>query len=312
MLEMALFALGLFGLWAGTELVIPATITLGRRRGISSTVLGLTVLAIGTDLPELLVAVDGGLQQLRGIDASGVVVGNAIGSALTQCTLVLGIAAWARAKAFSPQLAVRDAIALSLALALIAVLGLDARFDPAEGLVLLIAYAGYLTIVIRGRAAETVVRERPQGRETRTYLAIGGGFLLILFSAEVVVANGLALAAAWGVDQGLVGVLLVGAGTSLPELVLSFGAATRGQTTLSVANLVGSNVFDLLVPIGASAMIHPIEVAGHTLVVDLVATAAAHLLAFQLLRSHWPGRRIAAALVGLYLAFALTRIAMST
>jgi cation:H+ antiporter len=312
MWETALFALGLLGLWIGTEFVIPATITLGHRRGISPAILGLTVLAIGTDLPELLVAIDGGLHQLRGIDASGVVVGNAIGSALTQCTLVFGITLWARSSEFSPKLARRDAVALAFAVALLATLGFDGRFGTAEGLILVIAYSGYLALVIHSRHDESGDAVPPATNETRTLLAIGGGLLLVLVSAELVVANGLKLAAGWGVDQGLVGILLVGAGTSLPELVLSFGAARRGQSTLSVANLVGSNIFDLLFPVGVSALIHPLEVERGTLGFDLAAIAVAHLAAFGLLRSRWSGHRLAVVLIGLYVGFALLRIAISS
>ena len=83
---------GLIGLWAGSELALRGTIEVAERRGLSQGFLGVTVLAIGTDLPEVLVAVTGGLAQLAGKDASGVVVGNAIGSALTQGSLVLGLA----------------------------------------------------------------------------------------------------------------------------------------------------------------------------------------------------------------------------
>ncbi|MCA8977109.1 MAG: sodium:calcium antiporter, partial [Planctomycetes bacterium] len=84
MASLALLIVGLAGLWLGTELAIGGTITVAKRSGISEQFLGLTVLAIGTDLPELVVAVDGALQQLRGVDASGIIVGNAIGSAITQ------------------------------------------------------------------------------------------------------------------------------------------------------------------------------------------------------------------------------------
>ena len=88
MWDLALLVLGLGGLWLGTHTALGATIALGERHGLSPVFLGLTVLAIGTDLPELIVAIDGALFQLRGIDASGVVVGNAIGSAIAQGGLV--------------------------------------------------------------------------------------------------------------------------------------------------------------------------------------------------------------------------------
>jgi cation:H+ antiporter len=312
MWELMMFGLGLVGLWVGTEFVIPATVTLGHQRGISPAVLGLTVLAIGTDLPELLVAIDGGLQQLRGVDASGVVVGNAIGSALTQCTLVLGIATWVRSDSFSPHLAARDFIALIVAFALLVAFSADGHVGGWEGLVLVAIYGGYLSLVIRHRKDEAKIEVPPEGGGTRTLLAIGGGLLVILISAELVVANGMLLAETWGVGQGLIGVLLIAAGTSLPELVLSFGAAIRGQTTLSVANLVGSNVFDLLVPIGASALIYPLTVGRETLLIDLPATAVAHLVAFGLLRSGWRRQWVATSLVGLYAVFASVRIAMGS
>ena len=311
MWEFVLFSVGLVGLWVGTEFVVPATVSLGQRRQISPAVLGITVLAIGTDLPELLIAIDGGLQQLRGVDTSGLVVGNAIGSALAQCTLVLGIASWVHSDAFSLELDPRDVIALVAAFGLLAAFGANGTFSLWEGLTLLAAYGVYLALVIRSRREGSEAGVPARSAETPVLLAIGGGLLLILVSAELVVTHGMALAARWVVDDGMVGILLVGAGTSLPELVLSFGAATRGQTTLSVSNLIGSNIFDLLVPVGASALLHPVGIGGLTWAADLPITAAAHVVAFLLFRFALPRHWASSILIGTYALFALGRIAVS-
>lgn len=309
MIQLPLLILGLLGLWGGTLLTVRGAVDLSARHGLSPGFVGLTVLAIGTDLPELLVSLSGSVQQLQGVDASGVIVGNAVGSAIAQGTLVLGVAGLVGYLSVAPRMVRRDGLTLLLVIALTAALGLDGRVGRVEGAVLLIVYLIYLVALIQsenGTGGEPT--KPPKGRLPAPFL-ISVGLVTVILSAHVVVTEGVALAEAWGISQTVLGVLVIGAGTSLPELALSVGAAREGHASLSVGNVIGSNIFDLLVPVGLAGAISPVAVAPLTVWLDLpaVALATGALLLF-LTRRRGLQRREAAALVVLYAGYATLRI----
>jgi len=309
-LDIFLLVLGLLGLWGGTLLTVRGAVDLSERHGLSQGFIGLTVLAIGTDLPELLVSISGSVQQLQGVDASGVIVGNATGSAITQGTLVLGVAGLTGYLSVARRMVWRDGLTLLLAAAITGALAFDGRVGRFEGAVLLLAYLMYLAALLQAENHSTAEpSKRPKARMSPLF-AIAVGLVTVVLSAHVVVTEGVALADAWGISQTILGVLIISAGTSLPELALAVGAARKGHASLSVGNVIGSNIFDLLVPVGLAAVISPLAVAPATVFVDLPAVilATVALLVF-LLRRRGIQRPEAFALVVLYVGYALLRIA---
>ena len=135
------------------------------------------------------------------------------------------------------------------------------------------------------------------------------GLAVVTFAAHLAVGGGLELAAALGVTQTLLGVILIGAGTSLPELALSLRAAAEKRASMSVGNVIGSNIFDLLVPMGTAAAIHPLVVERGTLLFDLpclaILTAA---LLYLLTHKRGLQRWEAMLLIGIYVSYAGLRI----
>lgn len=300
---------GLAGLWLGTELALRSTVELAERRGLSHGFLGLTVLAVGTDLPELVVAIQAGLSQLAGIETAGIVVGNAVGSAITQGSLVLGVAGLFGYLRLAPRMIRRDGGVLVLSIGVVALLAADGQLDRLESGALFLAYAIYFLSLFQSERSRPRASTKPRGGEMRLVLGILGGLVLVVFSAEWVVDGAVFLAQLYGWDQTLVGLLLIGAGTSLPELALSLGAAAKGRTGLSVGNIVGSNIFDLLVPLGVSGMIHPLSVSVSTLVIDLPFLALLTLAALVFfIRKRGLQRNEAIAMIVLYASFAVLRI----
>jgi cation:H+ antiporter len=309
MLGIALLVLGLFGLWGGTLLTVRGAVDLSERHGLSQGFVGLTILAIGTDLPELLVSISGSVQQLRGIDASGVIVGNATGSAIVQGTLVLGVAGLTGYLSVAKRMIWRDGLTLLSVAALLGLLARDGRIGHYEGAALLIVYLIYMSALVQAEKGSTEEpKKTPKGR-LPPFLAISIGLVTVVLSAHTVVTEGVALAEAWGITQTMLGVLIIGAGTSLPELALSIGAAKKGHASLSVGNVIGSNIFDLLVPVGLAGAIAPVRVAPPTVWFDLPASglATTALLVF-LLRRRGIQRPEALALVVLYAGYVILRI----
>jgi cation:H+ antiporter len=273
-LNLVLLILGLVALWQGTDFALEGALRISSRFGVSRGFVGLTVLAIGTGLPELVVGVAGGMEQLAGVEASGVVVGNMTGSVVTQGALVLGVSGLLSYLRLAPRMIRRDGIILLLAIGLFALVGSDGRIVRSEGAVLIVGYAIYLVALFQ---AERSGKDAPKPTEGRRaivdLLTVTLGLATVAVAAHVVVVNAISIADDWNVSQTVVGIFLVGAGTSLPELALSVRAAAKGQSSMSVGNVIGSNTFDLMVPVGASSAIFPLTVSRDVMIIDIPVMA---------------------------------------
>lgn len=312
MTSLVLLLLGLVGLWRGTLWAVRGAVELSERYGISQGFVGLAILAVGTDLPELVVAVSASIEQLRGLETSGMIVGSALGSVVAQGTLVLGVAGLFGYLPVAPRMVRRDGSTLLIGVALAAAVAWDGVISRTEGGVLLLAYGVYFAALWQAerRGAETE-EETLRAGPFSAPLSIAAGVGVVLVSAHFVVTAGVDLAGTLGVSQTLVAVILVGLGTSLPELALSIRAATERRAALSVGNVIGSNIFDLLVPLGLGAALHPLLVERRTVTFDLpvLAGASALLLVF-LVRRRGLQRWESTVLLGVYAAYAGTRVVL--
>jgi cation:H+ antiporter len=269
-LEYLALLFGLAGLWFGTELTIHGAVTVASRLGVSEFIVGVAILSIGSDLPELAIAVDGALINLQSGDASDVVVGTAIGSSLGQIGFVLGTAALLSYLTLPRTMIIQHGSVLLGSAALLGVFGFDGTVTKAEGLALLVVYAIYFAALF-GDRQKNAEQDNDTGHigtgRAWLYLLIGLGIVGI--SAEFTVSGAIAVAAALDVSEVLVAVIIIGLGTSLPELSISVGAALKGRARMSVGNLIGSNIFDTLVPVGAAAAISTLRFDGNLLRYEL-------------------------------------------
>lgn len=308
-MHFALLVAGIAGLWLGTELTIRGALAIARRFNLSEFVIGLLILSIGSDLPEIAVAVDAGIKGLVGRDASGVVVGTSIGSVVAQIGLVLGLAALINVLVLPRAFIVRHGAVLLGATALLAVFALDGLITRLEGLVLALAYGAYVIALMNG---ETVPDRVPRGVAAggwKSWLALAAGLAVVIGSSELTVATAVSLARAFDVSEGVIAVLIIGLGTSLPELSISISAILKRRTELSVGNIIGSNVLDTLLPIGIAAMIAGTAVERHFLVFDLpfVFVLTTVVLAF-FLGSRGVTRPEGLVILGLYAAYVAIKL----
>lgn len=313
MTSLPLLILGLGALWAGALVTVRGAVEFAEIRGLSKGFVGLAVLAIGTDLPELVVAIGASVQQLQGQSASALVLGSAIGSAVAQGTLVIGIAGLVAYMPIAPRMVRRDAAILLVAIAFTQVVALDGAVDRFEGGAMVLAYVMYLIALYqaeRGRSTNDAAEHTSFAPRLHSPLvSIGVGMVIVTASAHLVVTQVMQLAESMGVGQGMVAVMLVGLGTSLPELALSVRAASDGQAGLSVGNIIGSNIFDLLIPVGVGAAMHPLIVEPLFVTYDIPALFLCTLaLVFFLVRRRGLQRSEAIALVGLYVGYASVRL----
>ncbi|MGD8418413.1 MAG: sodium:calcium antiporter [Pseudomonadales bacterium] len=304
----------LFGIAAivwGTKIVLDNAVVVAHHHRISDFFVGVVVLAVGSDLPELVVSLDAALRQLAGQSTSGLIVGNAIGSCFGQLGLCIGLAGIVGALTVPTLRLVHHGGVLLAATGLLALVGLDGHVNRYEGIGLMLVFAAYVYSVLHQEGLVTGVRsleadeERAQRNVLANWLRLGVGIAVVVFSAELIVRMAMTLAIQWGVDQSFIGIAIVGVGTSLPEVVISVAAVMRRRVGMSVGNLIGSNVLDTLLPVGMAATVAPIDFPHAILVFDLPMLLGLTLLVLVFLALpkgvRWPQAAVVLAAYGSYL-----------
>ncbi len=283
---MFLIILGLIGLWLGTKLIINGAIGIASRFNLSHSFVGVAILAVGTDLPEVFVSVNAAILQLQGIESSGIITGNAIGSSLSQITFILGIAGLLLKFTMAKKDLLRDGIALLSSIFLLFVFGIDGIITRMEGVTMLFMYLIYYIILLKSQTEHA--DDNSAGKDysnLQLILYLLSGFTVLIFSAHLVVENAMTLAEKWGVAQSFIGIAIVGLGTSLPELAVTFGAAIRKSAGMSVGNVIGSNIFDGLIPIGLGGTISTTFMEKDLLYFDLPILFGVTLLVLLFLKT---------------------------
>ncbi len=319
--SLAMLVAGVVGLVVGSELAVSAAERLARWLGVSRWLVGVTIASIGTSLPEISTNVAAAWTTRLGTDASELAVGNVVGSCLSQITLLLGITALLSPMWVPRRARQRDLPSLFAALGLMWLAALDGRVDGWEAALLVTAYAVYLGwCIVSSRPGEGEGEDVPAdpkvedgpSRFTLGRAAMGiVGMIVVVVSADAVVRGGVSLAEAWGLGRTTIG-LLVGLGTGLPELAIAVRAVVAGASSLSLGNLIGSNITDPLLTLGSGALIHPLSVRPEVLQFDLPVWLVSTLVAWLFL---WSGKRLTriegAVLVLLFVGYAYARVTLS-
>jgi len=272
---------GLFLLVLGAEWLVRGASRLAARAGISPLVIGLTVVAFGTSAPELAVSLGAALR-----DEAELAAGNVIGSNIFNVLFILGAAAVITPLLVAQDLVRRDVPLVIGASVLCWLLAADGAIDRADGILLLlglVSYTWWLVVEARrdGAAPEFDAAELTHpaaGSLWRNLLWVAFGLLLLVLGSQWLVDGAKQLARWLGIGEVVIGLTIVAAGTSLPELATSVLAAIRGQRDIAIGNVVGSNAFNLLGVLGSAAMVAPsgLPVSRSMLMLDLpLMTAAA-------------------------------------
>ncbi len=302
---------GLAGLFLGGEALVRGAVVLARRFGIPPMVIGLTLVGFGTSTPELVTSLEAALG-----GSPGIAVGNVVGSNIANILLILGLAALIRPIAVAPAGFRRDGAVLVAAslIALAPVLsGALGRGGGAALVALLLVYLTGTLLAERrrnGPAAEVYEAEAgamgPDGTPAgRAWLYVAAGLAGVILGAKALIAGAVTLATALGVSETAIGLTLVAVGTSLPELATSAVAARRGQSAIAFGNVVGSNIFNILGILGATAIAAPLaippEIARSDIWVMLGATA---VLVWAAVSGWRVTRAEGAAMLALYAGYA--------
>lgn len=316
---------GIAFLIGGGTLLVRGASEIATRLGVSPLIVGLTVVGFGTSAPELVINVVGAL---RG--ETGIAFGNVVGSNISNLALVLGAAVLIAPIKIRGQLVRREVPLLLLATTVITVMALDgpleglpAMIGRSEAIILLSLFCIFVYInvldFVETRESDQLIAdiehnvliETDRYSEFRWVFVIGGMALLFV-GGEMTVRNGVAIATNLGVPSTIVGLFLVAVGTSMPELVTSIVAATRGESDLALGNVVGSNIFNCLIVLPASSLISQIPVPQGgigDLVLSLLLTAI--LILIFIFGDARLGRATGVFLLLAYFTYAFLRIAIS-
>jgi len=246
------------GLWVGTELTISGALSIAKRHSLSEFFIGVVVLSLGSDLPELAVAIDAGIKNSLGGNVSGIVVGTTIGSIVGQIGFVLGVTGLLGYLVLPRRYIYRHGVVLLGANISLFLTALDGSVGRTEGLILITLYMVYVFAVLRGEKLETGERQVVAERRVSPWVLLVLGLLVVIGSSELTVESVLTLANRFQISDAFISVIIIGLGSSLPELSISVAAIMKGKAQLSVGNIIGSNILDTLLPIGITAVISPV------------------------------------------------------
>jgi cation:H+ antiporter len=262
-IHLTFILLALVLLYVGAEGLVRGSASLALRLGLTPLVVGLTVVAFGTSAPEILVSVKAAMA-----NQGDLAVGNVIGSNLFNVGVILGLTAMLAPMKVQFQLLKLDAPVMVLVSLLVPVLLVDGNITRMEGSMLVAGIVLYVTvnvIVARRVASDVVKAEFAESMPPKKgsllldglFIAVGLGILVV--GARLLTEHSVALARTFGVSEAVIGLTIVAAGTSVPELAASIVAALKKEPDIALGNVIGSNVFNILAILGISALVAPLN-----------------------------------------------------
>lgn len=275
-----MLVVGFILLIKGADYFVEGSSAVAKILRIPSVVIGLTIVAMGTSAPELAVSVTAALT-----GNNEIAVGNVIGSNIFNLMVVTGTCGVILPMAVDKGILNGDFIfSIIISGVLLAFFAFDMQIGRLDGIILLLLFAYFIIKLVR-----KALKERTEAQEEaeplspfKIFIYIVGGIAAIVMGGDVVVDSASKIASSFGLSQNLIGLTIVAMGTSLPELVTSIVASKKGENGLALGNVIGSNIFNILMILGISSAIHPIAVtiqSSYDLIVLIVFSAAVWLMA---------------------------------
>ena len=308
--DLARLVLGIVLLYFGAEWLVGGAGGIAKAFGVSPLVIGLTVVAYGTSMPELVVST------LAAADGkSDIALGNVVGSNIANLGFILGLTALIRPPEVDGSLIRREVPVMVASAMLLPLLLWDGVITRVEGFLLLAAALTFTALLVRtaratppsaalGGPAAAPEATVPAASKPKLAALAAAGLVALLGGGKVFVDGAVHLALELGMSERLVGLTIVAIGTSLPELAASVVAALRGQSSLAIGNVIGSNIFNVLLILGGASVVSPIHESLARLKVDFGALALLSLVAMTMMtRKRLISRAEGGLLVACYGAF---------
>lgn len=277
-----------FAIAIGAKYVVDSAAGLAQRMGVSPLVIGLTVVAMGTSVPEFGVTLVAAFQH-----QSAISVGNIVGSNIFNLGFILGSAALLVAIPTDALLVWRDSLVLvGSTVVLYLLVGIDLHLSALDGALLMSLLVAYLSLVWRGRklGTETHLEEGelpgPAAHPWREAAFLVGGLVLVGVASHFLIGSATALARSFGVSEWAIAVTVVAAGTSVPELATTLAGVVRGQMAISAGNVIGSDIFNVLGVLGLAGILQPMALDPAARA-SLLALTGMVVVVLVMMRSGW-------------------------
>jgi len=266
--NISLLILGLAALTFGAEGLVRGSASLAIRLGLTPLIIGLTIVAFGTSTPELVVSLGASLNNQGDIS-----IGNVVGSNIFNIGIILGLTALLCPVKVSLQVIKQDCpimIVVSLLSLFLITKGTISRLAGIALFTALVAYTGFTVWLARKGVSSEIEQQFQDGVPSqskslyRDLLFIGGGLLLLVAGSRLLVVSATDIARLVGISEAVIGLTIIAAGTSMPELATSIVAALRRQPDIAVGNVVGSNIFNILGILGVASIAKPLSATGIT------------------------------------------------
>lgn len=304
--------IGFICLIKGADFFVEGSSSIAKIFNVPTVIIGLTIVAMGTSAPETAVSISAALQ-----GANEIAVSNVVGSNFFNLLMVVGICAILQPINITRPLIKRDypySIAATLLLLFFLLLGYIIAGQPTltriEGIIMLIVFVSYLLILVRSTLIEIAVGEKVEIEEVNSrslpvsIIFIVLGLAGVIVGGDLVVDSATAIATQFGMSNTLIGLTVVAFGTSLPELVTSIVAAKKGEADLALGNVIGSNIFNILLVLGISSTVRGITVQLDSLIDTLLLTIVNLIvLLIVLKKKSFIGRGVGITMVSMYLVY---------
>ena len=264
-LTVILLLAGLALIVFGADWLVDGASSVARRFGLSEFVIGLTIVGMGTSAPEMVVSFIGAFQ-----GNADIAIGNVVGSNIFNTLLILGLTALILPMTVTPSNKKRDIPVNIFVTALLVVLGLEKTFfgignnglSRIDGAILMTVFILYMVMSFKGNHPDEEENPAPMKSIWLSLLMIVGGLAGLIIGGNLFVDNATAIAKALGVSDKFIAITILAGGTSMPELATCVVAAAKKKGQLALGNIIGSNVFNILLILGGSALINPLSFVG--------------------------------------------------
>ncbi len=268
LIQLLSLAFGMVILVLGADFLVKGAVRIAEKYKVSPLVIGLTIVAFGTSAPELFVSLGAALK-----GSSDVAVGNIIGSNICNILCILGVASVISSVSITKDVYSREMPLMLLSLLLFWIFSLNENLGRFEGVVLFSGIIAYLTYNFFFSESSNVAEEETSKVEVNINMYTSLGLILLgltgmVWGADLIVVNASKLARAIGVSEMVIGITIIGIGTSLPELATTAVAAMKDEVDLAIGNAIGSNIFNVFSVIGLTSIVHPLTVSKGALVLD--------------------------------------------
>lgn len=262
LIQILLILVGFVLLIKGADLLVDGSSAIAKKLRISEIVIGLTIVSIGTSMPELFVSTTSAIQ-----GAADISIGNIIGSNICNLLLILGISAVIHPVEFQKQTKwIENPMSIILTAIFLIISNTNQEVGRIEGIILILLFIEFLvyTIIMGRKSQDEVIleislEEVKKINVFKSIMLIILGIVALKIGGDLVVENAKLVATALNVSEKIIGLTIVAIGTSLPELVTSVTAAIKGESDIAIGNIIGSNIFNMLLIIGVTSIIQPIS-----------------------------------------------------